>query len=74
MQSLSYAAPSTWDKLLNNIKTATSVNCFKQNIKKYFYEKLSETERIYIVTLKEKTLELEHNQNEYTLCFDFFYI
>ena len=27
-----------------------------------------------IVTLKEKTLELEHNQDKYTFCFYFFYI
>ena len=25
-----------------------------------------------IVTLKEKTLELEHNQDKYTFCFYFF--
>ena len=28
--------------------------------------------RISIVTLKEKTLELEHNQDKYTFCFYFF--
>ena len=44
MESLSYSGPSTWDKLPNNIKTAISVNCFKHKIKKYFYDKLSETE------------------------------
>ena len=27
---------------------------------------------ISIVTLKEKTLELEHNQDKYTFCFYFF--
>ena len=37
MQSLSYIGPGTWNKLPNNLnKTATSVNCFKYNIKKYF--------------------------------------
>ena len=30
--------------------------------------------RISIVTLKEKTLELEHNQDKYTFCFYFFHI
>ena len=44
MQSLSYIGPSTWNKLPNNLKTATSINCFKHNIKKYFLKKLSETE------------------------------
>ena len=44
MQSLSYIRPSTLNKLPNNLKTATSVNCFKHDIKKYFLKKLSETE------------------------------
>ena len=44
MQSLSYVGPSTWNKLLNNLKTPTSVNYFKHNIKKHFLKKLSETE------------------------------
>ena len=44
MQSLSYVGPNTWNKLRNNLKTATSVNCFKHNIKKYFLKKLGETE------------------------------
>ena len=44
MHSLSYAGPSTWKKLPNNLKTATSVNCFKQDIKKYFLKKLGESE------------------------------
>ena len=39
MQSLSYIGPSTWNKLPNNRKTATSINCFKHNIKKYFLKK-----------------------------------
>ena len=41
MQSLSYVGPSTWNKLPNNLKTATS---FKHDFKKYFFKKLSETE------------------------------
>ena len=44
IQSLLYVGPSTWNKLPNNFKTATSVNCFKHNIKKYFLKKLGETE------------------------------
>ena len=44
MQSLSYVGLSTWNKLPNNLKTATRVNCFKHDIKKYFLKKLGETE------------------------------
>ena len=44
MQSLLYAVPSTWNKLPKNIKTTTSVSCFKHDIKKYFLKKLSGTE------------------------------
>ena len=44
MQSLSCVGPSTWNKLANDLKTSTSVNCFKHDIKKYFFKKLSETE------------------------------
>ena len=51
MQGLSYVGPSTWKKLPINLKIATSVNCFKYNIKKYFLKKLSETEaNIYSYT------------------------
>ena len=61
MQSLSYVALSTWNKL-NNLKTATSVNCFKHDIKNYFFRKLSETETdiySYVVTIKDKTLSIQ---------------
>ena len=44
MQSLLYIGPSTWNKFPNNLKTATRINCFKHDIKKYFLKKLSETE------------------------------
>ena len=44
MQSLSNVGSSTWNKLPNNLKTATSAYCFKHDIKKYFLEKLGETE------------------------------
>ena len=44
MQSLSYVGPSTWNKLPKNLKTATCVNCFMHDIKKYFLKKLDETE------------------------------
>ena len=39
MQSLSSVGTSTWNKLPNNLKTTTSINCFKHNIKKYFLKK-----------------------------------
>ena len=39
MQSLLHVCPSTWNKLPNNLKTATNVNCFKHNIKKYLFKK-----------------------------------
>ena len=60
MQSLSYVAPSTWNKL-NNLTTATSVNCFKHDIENYFFRKFSETETdiySYVVTTKDKTLSI----------------
>ena len=44
MQSLSYVGPSAWSNLPNDLKTATSVNRFKHDIKKYFLKKLGETE------------------------------
>ena len=44
MQSLSYAGSCAWNKLPNNLKAGTSVNCFKHDIKKYFLKKLGEIE------------------------------
>ena len=44
MQIVLYGGPSTWNKLLNNPKTATKVNCFKSDVKKYVLYKLSDTE------------------------------
>ena len=44
MQSLSDVGLSTWNKLPNSLKIATSVNCFKHDMKKYFRKKLGETE------------------------------
>ena len=44
MQNLSYVGPRIWNKLPNNLKTATNVTCFKHDIKKYFLQNLSETE------------------------------
>ena len=44
MQISCYLGPSAWNKLPNNLKTTTSVNCFKHDIKKCFLQKLSETE------------------------------
>ena len=46
MQNLSDVGRSTWNKLPNNLKTTTSVNCFKHDFKKYFLKKLSETEAV----------------------------
>ena len=44
MQSLSYVGPSAWNKLPNNLKTITTVNCFKHEIKKYLLKKFRKTE------------------------------
>ena len=44
IQLLSHVGPSTWNKLPNNLKTATNVNCFTHGIQKYFLKTLSETE------------------------------
>ena len=56
MQSLPYVGSSTWNKLLNNLKTATNVNCFNHDIKIYFLKKLSETEaNIYSYDQRENT-------------------
>ena len=38
MQSLLYVGPSTWNKLPNSLKIATSVNCFKACVR-YFLSK-----------------------------------
>ena len=46
-QSLLYIGPSTKNKLPNNLKTATHINCFKHNIKKYFLKKLGKAISIY---------------------------
>ena len=43
MEGLSYVGPSTWNELPNNRKTTISVNCFKNDIKEFFFSKLSET-------------------------------
>ena len=44
MQRLLYVGPGTWNKFPNNLKTATSVNCFKHDVEKYFLKKLTDTE------------------------------
>ena len=44
MQSFFNVGPIAWNKLPNNFRTATSVNCFKHNIKKYVLKKLGKTE------------------------------
>ena len=42
IESLFYVGPGTWNKLPNNLKATTSVNCFKHSFNKYFFKKLSE--------------------------------
>ena len=44
MQNLSNVGSSAWNELPDNLKTTTSKNCFKHNIKKYFLKKLKKTE------------------------------
>ena len=60
-QSLSYVRPSTWNKLPNNLKTASNVNCFKQNIKKYSFKNLSDTEADIYSYVMRKRLDLLHD-------------
>ena len=44
IQSLSYLGPNTWNSLPDNLKSATSVNSFKDYIKEYFLKKLGNVE------------------------------
>ena len=44
IQSLSYVGPNTWNSVLNNLKSVTSVNSFKYYIKEYFLKKLGNVE------------------------------
>ena len=44
IQSLSYVGPNTWNRLPDNLKSATSVNSFKHYIKEYFLKKLGNVE------------------------------
>ena len=57
MYSLSDVGPSTWNKLPNDLKATTNVNCFKEDIKKYFHKKLSDIEA-YILYLRLKRKHL----------------
>ena len=43
-RSLSYIEHSAWNNLSDNFDSATDVNFFNHNIKKYFLEKLGEVE------------------------------
>ena len=43
MQSSLNVGPNTWNKLPDNLTTATTIDCFKHNIKKYSLKKLSDT-------------------------------
>ena len=40
IQSLLFVGPNTWSTLPDNLKSATSVNSFKQYVKEYFLKKL----------------------------------
>ena len=44
MQSLSYVGPRIWNKLPNNLKTVSRINCIKHDINKYSLKELSVTE------------------------------
>ena len=46
MESLLRLGFSTWNKLSNELKTTTNVDCFKHDRTKYFLKKLSETEAV----------------------------
>ena len=39
-KGISYLGPRTWNKLLSEIKSAESVNTFKHEVKKKFFEDL----------------------------------
>ena len=44
IQILSYVGPNTWNSLLDNLQSATSVNSFKHYIQEYFLKKVSNAE------------------------------
>ena len=54
IQSLSYVGPKTWNLLLGNLKSSTSVNSFKHYIKEYLPKKLGNVKQTFIVTPKSK--------------------
>ena len=52
IQILSYVGLNTWNSLLDNLQSATSINSFKHNIQEYFLKKVSNAEAdIYSHTL-----------------------
>ena len=44
IQSLSYVVLNTWNSLPDNLKSATSVNSFRDYTKEYFLKKLGDVE------------------------------
>ena len=43
-KALSYVGPSLWNNLNKTLKTSTSLNTFKHNIKKHYFNKLKKKE------------------------------
>ena len=39
-KALSYVCPSVWNNLNKTLKTSTSLNSFKHNIKQYYFNEL----------------------------------
>ena len=83
MQSLWYVGPSLWyvgPKFMVCMvcKTATSLIALITILRNTSLRSWVKLKRITMVTLKEKTLELEHNQGKYTFIsqipFNAFYV
>ena len=43
-KALSYVGPSLWNNLNKTLKTSTSLNTFKHNIKKHYFNELKKRE------------------------------
>ena len=43
-KSLSYMAPSIWNKLLDFLKTTDNVNTYKHRVKKHFFQRMNNEE------------------------------
>ena len=44
-RALSYQGPSIWNKLPDKVKQSCSVNSFKHNLKRYYFEDIKKRER-----------------------------